>query len=219
MIANGKLLGYKSIIATPVDTTKVDWSSDKSRTWPDLNIELFQADNEDLSVFMPDAGQIDSLVANLSLHIVNNPTLMLKECFRVVKPGGRAAFSVWGPEEHSYWFTIPKNAGIKFGDKCKDAPIVRDHWHLKDRNELIQLLEDAGFTDVQVWEHFVAFLPLQPDKQQSVNKQNASSVAPEGSEVYNKALDYIQSEIEKVTTKDKRPIGLNCLIAVCTKKS
>ena len=56
MLAQGKLLGYKSVIATPVDTSKIEWSSSTSKTWPDLNVELFQADNEDLTIFMPTAG-------------------------------------------------------------------------------------------------------------------------------------------------------------------
>ena len=95
---------------------------------------------------------------------------------------------------------------------------MRDHWHLKDRNELIKLLEEAGFLDVQVWEHFVAYLPLPSDKQEAVSKQNALAISPEGSEAYKQAFDFIQAEIARVTTIDKRPLGLNCLIAVCSKK-
>jgi len=49
---------------------------------------------------------IDSLVASLSLHIVPDPDLMLRQCFEVLKPGGKASFSVWGEKSDRNYFEI-----------------------------------------------------------------------------------------------------------------
>ena len=38
----------------------------------------------------------DRYIANLTLHIVENPGKMLAETFRILSSGGIAGFSVWG---------------------------------------------------------------------------------------------------------------------------
>jgi ubiquinone/menaquinone biosynthesis C-methylase UbiE len=48
--------------------------------------------------------QFDSYVANLSLHLVNNPDNMIKEAFRVMQSGSPASFSIWGRRENCQYF-------------------------------------------------------------------------------------------------------------------
>ena len=42
----------------------------------------------------------EAYVANLSLMIVQHRELMIAEAFRVLKPGSRACFGIWGRESH-----------------------------------------------------------------------------------------------------------------------
>ena len=41
-------------------------------------------------------GSFDAVYANLSLQLTEHPETVLREVWRVLRPGARAAFSVWG---------------------------------------------------------------------------------------------------------------------------
>ena len=48
----------------------------------------------------------DCYVSNLCLMLVDDPDEMLKEAYRVLKPGSKACFTVWGRRERSLLFQI-----------------------------------------------------------------------------------------------------------------
>ncbi len=81
--------------------TGVDFSSDMvevaQRSYPEITFQ--QADAEQLPF---EAGSFDAVVANFVVHHLARPELVVAEVNRVLKPGGRFAFVVWGaPEEQS----------------------------------------------------------------------------------------------------------------------
>lgn len=51
-----------------------------------------------------------SYVSNLCLMLVDDQTSMIREAFRVLKPGSIAAFTVWGRREYSLTFEAPNIA-------------------------------------------------------------------------------------------------------------
>ena len=62
-------------------------------------ITFRQADAEQLPF---EAGSFDSVVANFVVHHLARPEIVFREVNRVLRPGGRFAFAVWGvPEEQS----------------------------------------------------------------------------------------------------------------------
>ena len=44
-------------------------------------------------------GTVDIVISNMVLMLVEQPELMIKESFRVLKSNSMAAFSVWGRQE------------------------------------------------------------------------------------------------------------------------
>ena len=45
-------------------------------------------------------------VSNLCLMLISDPTKMINEAYRVLKPGSQASFTVWGRRENSINFTL-----------------------------------------------------------------------------------------------------------------
>mmetsp|Transcript_45716 Transcript_45716/g.38526 ORF Transcript_45716/g.38526 Transcript_45716/m.38526 type:complete len:116 (-) Transcript_45716:371-718(-) len=53
-------------------------------------------------------GTLDMIISNMVMMLVDSPEMMIKEAFRVLKPGSLAAFSVWGRKEKSLGIRIPQ---------------------------------------------------------------------------------------------------------------
>ena len=74
------------------------------------------ADNERLPLA---DGTFEANIANLSLMIVQHRELQIREAFRVLKPGSRACFTIWGRPEFCQSLTIRRQAFINLG---REAP-------------------------------------------------------------------------------------------------
>lgn len=97
-----------------------------------------------------DSGFFDCYISNLSLMIVPDYKLQVKECFRVLKPGSRACFSVWGRPERSLNFTILKEAKRRLGRPENDLPPM---FHISQNIESVKKeFVSAGFApDLKCW--------------------------------------------------------------------
>jgi len=98
------------------------------------NIDYFQADTEDLSLF--EDGTFDGAVSFSTLRYVPNLKKALKEIHRVTKKDGVVVLDF--PNKYCPWFTMLKN---KFG--------VENHIydHFFSVGELVPLFKETGFRD------------------------------------------------------------------------
>jgi len=69
----------------------------------------------------------DCYISNLSMMIVPNYQLQIKECFRVLKRGSYAAFSVWGRPERCLQFTCMQEASRRMG---KELPPLSTNFNI-----------------------------------------------------------------------------------------
>ena len=101
----------------------------------------------------------DVVLSNQVLHLVTNTESMLQEAYRVLSPGGRAAFTVWGSKEGSEYFTVMTNCMLKF-ERFKEIiekTNARSPWHLNDRNRVLNAMEKIGFKNCRSMELFTYF--------------------------------------------------------------
>jgi ubiquinone/menaquinone biosynthesis C-methylase UbiE len=212
-VKDADVLGLKQFIARISSSNTSSWTAEKGGKWDDLGVEVYLGDNEDLTNVIPESNFVDCYISSLSLHIVNDPMKMLKEALRVLKPGKRAIFSVWGNEEDSTFFTLVIDVEKSIGVKSDSASYFR----MKDRSAGIKLLEDAGFVDVLGWEQVVPYIPVSAEKTSIGLHRYVVRHFDEGSEGYNTMLANLVDASRRLSQERKFPIALSMLMLMGTK--
>jgi ubiquinone/menaquinone biosynthesis C-methylase UbiE len=118
-------------------------------------IALARADHPDVRFEEGDAealpfidGSFDAVVANFGVHHVPDPVRALAEAHRVLRPGGRVAFTTWAaPAENIAWRFL-FDAIEAHGDlEAADTPPPGGS--LRSPEELLRVLNAAGFTETE----------------------------------------------------------------------
>lgn len=120
------------------------------------NIDFRAADMERL----PFADKsFDRVTCRFGLMFASDPFAALAEILRVLRPGGRAAFLVWGPRDDSTQFRVFKAAGEKvFGP---DADLdVETPFRFGAKDSLAAPMRQAGYVDAEEIE--LRFAPKVP---------------------------------------------------------
>jgi SAM-dependent methyltransferase len=86
--------------------------------------------------------------------LIVDPETAAREIRRVLRTGGAAAIAVWDEPGANPWATIPNRALIELGHAQPPDPDAPGMFGLAAPGRLVELLRDAGFTDVAV--HAVA---------------------------------------------------------------
>jgi SAM-dependent methyltransferase len=90
----------------------------------------------------------DAVVANFGIHHVPDPIRALAEARRVLRPGGRVAFTTWAaPAENNAWQLL-FDAIAEHGDMAA-ARTPPPGGSLRQPEDLLRILDAAGFTETE----------------------------------------------------------------------
>lgn len=92
-------------------------------------------------------GSFDCVTCRFGLMFPGDRVAAAREALRVLGPGGRAAYLVWGPYEENPAFFVPRRAVARFFGE-DEGPVPSRHV-LGAAGALAQILEDAGFERVE----------------------------------------------------------------------
>lgn len=213
------ILNYRQKLAESkddLDLDEIDLGEENTAEIDLFNWKVIQADNEKLTSYGDE--MFDAYLACLSLHAVNNPDKMIKECLRVLKPGGKACFSVWGLKENSYFFTsagkVMKQCGVNKVDN------IRTPWHLGNREELIKRFKENGFNKVLAYYGFNAFRWFDDeflDHFAPIFVDEFAGKLGLDEEKVNELIEALKQEFKRVQLEEEIVIGFSTLIVVVEK--
>ncbi|EWS73174.1 UbiE/COQ5 methyltransferase (macronuclear) [Tetrahymena thermophila SB210] len=192
----------------------VEYKPNQLITIPNYNLHIEKANGEKLHYKNE---MFDCYIANLCLQITTNPEKMIQEANRVLQPGGYAGFTVWGDKQRSRFFTlVPSILHRQFGIKL---PKVRSNFHLNDKQKLINMLEQFGFTNIVCWNQFQPFPYVDKDDIQTlfthpIVKDSLAECGDKKEEVKQALLE----AFENILLHEREPVGLDGLMIIAKKK-
>jgi SAM-dependent methyltransferase len=142
------------VTATDLGPGMMSLAEELTRKRGITNIEFREASAESLP--FPDESY-DILTCRFGVMFFPDLRKALRECFRVLKPGGRAAFVAWGRKEQPFFTTtagiVLKHVPVPPLPPDPDGPSM---FMFGERDRLRRALEAAGFGNVHEEDRIVA---------------------------------------------------------------
>jgi SAM-dependent methyltransferase len=188
----GKIAPSGRVTATDLGPGMISLAEELARKQCIANIEFREASAESLP--FPEES-FDVLTCRFGIMFFPDLAKSLKECLRVLKPGGRAAFVAWGKKEQPFFTTtagvLLKHVPVPPPPPDPDAPHL---FMFGERDRLRHALEAAGFCNVheedrivnghwpasleQYWEQFTdVAAPFRPLLAQLTPEKKAAAIA------------------------------------------
>jgi SAM-dependent methyltransferase len=111
------------------------------------SLEFLEGDAERLPF---KSNQFGAVVMNFGLLHLARPEVAISEAFRVLEPGGRYAFTVWGKPDEAVGFGVVLRAMETHGRTDVGLPDGPPFFRFSDAGECHRTLAQAGFREINV---------------------------------------------------------------------
>jgi SAM-dependent methyltransferase len=118
------------------------------------NIEYRVMDAEHMDL---EDDSVDAVICKWGYMLMADPEAALGETRRVLRPGGRLAFSVWGPPDRNPWLLEPTALLVERGLLPVTQPGMPGVFSMADQQRIRSLVTGAGFEDPQIEEAPLSF--------------------------------------------------------------
>jgi SAM-dependent methyltransferase len=171
----------------------------------------------------------DRYFSSLTLQIVKTPKKMVSEARRVLRPGGIAAFTIWGTAEKSHMYSLESQVMEDLGVEDDEEHPDSGKFDLGDASKgggipkLRAMFQAAGFKTVVAWHQMLAldvfdgqsFVHHRLD--QGCNAQDNQDALEMLLDIYNLEIDEFRQALadaaDKVIERGE-PLGLDAIIVI-----
>jgi ubiquinone/menaquinone biosynthesis C-methylase UbiE len=141
-------LGSGRLLSTDLSSAMVDAARKRGAELGIRNADYRTLDAQAMD--LADA-TFDGVICRWGFMLMPNPAAALRECRRVLVPGGRLVFAVFTGADDNPFASIPARILVEAGH----MPAPTSGWHpgilaLGDRSRLQALLDDAGFASTRI---------------------------------------------------------------------
>lgn len=198
--------GYVAAEAAKRGATSVgiDFSSDMvdvaRKQFPGIRIEV--GDAQELE-FANDS--FDSVICAFGLLHLPRPGLALAEAYRVLRPGGRYAFTVWCSAEKTNLFGLIGEVIQRYSEPSQAPSMLPSMFMLTDSWVSSALMDAAGFKEVNIVEVPCCFDPTTPEE--IIDFLRKGTMRP--AEAFNRLTPARQQEAEKALKEDAARVMAN----------
>jgi ubiquinone/menaquinone biosynthesis C-methylase UbiE len=135
------------LISTDFSEPMVDAARRRADELGVSNVEFRTMDAQEMDL---PGESVDGVLCRWGYMLMADPVAALQETRRVLRPGGRVAFSVWGDPPANPWASVPAAAYMEHtGDQPRD-PLAPGIFGMASEERTRQLLHEAGLTPVRV---------------------------------------------------------------------
>ena len=135
------------LISSDASAVMLDVARDRAEEQGIDNVEFKQLQLEWIDLPTAD---VDLVLCRWGVMLTVDPAAALRECRRVLRPGGRLVLAVWDLAETNPWATISQRALVDLGHVEGPPAGGPGMFALAAPGALERLLEDAGFLDIEV---------------------------------------------------------------------
>lgn len=136
-----------TLISSDASAGMLDVARERAEEQGIGNVEFKQLQLEWID--LPTAS-VDVVLCRWGVMLTVDPSAALRECRRVLKPGGRLSLAVWDVPEANPWTIIIQRTLVELGHVEPPAPGGPGMFALAAPGLLKEMLEAAGFFDIHV---------------------------------------------------------------------
>jgi ubiquinone/menaquinone biosynthesis C-methylase UbiE len=148
-LAAGRLGNEGRLISSDLSPAMVRAAERVAQELRISNAEFRVLDAERLDL---EDASVDGVLCRFSYMLMAEPLQALRETRRVLRPGGRVAFSTWGAPARNPWMTFSAGLMIERGlmePFSSEGPGV---FAMPDADTVVPLVREAGFDEIEVEE-------------------------------------------------------------------
>ena len=146
LAATARLGSSGKLISTDFSQPMVDAARRRAAELGVPNVDFRTMDAERMDL---DDGSIDGVLCRWGYMLMADPAAALRETRRVLRPGGRVAFSVWGDPASNRWASAPAEAYLEHTGAEPPDPRAPGIFAMASEARTGELLAEAGLRPVR----------------------------------------------------------------------